>query len=156
MRSTWPRDEQLAQELDEPVLAVPLDGREGHPEEVELDARAALDDLEVVVEDRVRVGVTDDDPGRVERPPPRRCGAAPGRPGTGSTWVVIARPVRFAARAAARWTRSSAADTHGLSVPISPMIPGDHAGLADPVGRLAHELVGQVVDRAPVDPGLGG
>ena len=28
-----------------------------------------------------------------------------------------------AARAAARWTRSSAGDSHGLSVPISPMIP---------------------------------
>ena len=39
-------------------------------------------------------------------------------------WVLIERPLRLAARAAARWTRSSAADTHGLSVPISPMIPG--------------------------------
>ena len=41
-----------------------------------------------------------------------------------TAWVVIARPVRRAARAAARWTRSSRAETHGLSVPISPMIPG--------------------------------
>ncbi len=37
---------------------------------------------------------------------------------------MIAIPVRTAARAAARWTRSSLALTHGLSVPISPMIPG--------------------------------
>ena len=43
--------QQLAQELDDPALAVSLDGGEGHPEEVELDARAALDDREVVVED---------------------------------------------------------------------------------------------------------
>ena len=68
---------------------------------------------------------------------------------------MIARPVRFAARAAARWTRSSAAETHGLSVPISPMIPGSDAALADPVGCLAHELVGEVVDGAPVDQRLG-
>ena len=40
-----------------------------------------------------------------------------------TAWVVIARPVRRDARAAARWTRSSAGDSHGLSVPISPMIP---------------------------------
>ena len=58
--------QQLAQELDEPVLAVLLDSGEGHPEEVEFDARAATDDLEVVVEDRVRIAVADDDPGRVE------------------------------------------------------------------------------------------
>jgi hypothetical protein len=37
---------------------------------------------------------------------------------------VMARPVRREARAAARWTRSSSAETHGLSVPISPMMPG--------------------------------
>ena len=43
-------------------------------------------------------------------------------------WVVMASPVRRAARAAARWTRSSSAETHGLSVPISPMIPGRIAG----------------------------
>ena len=35
------------------------------PEEVELDVRAALDDREVVVEVRVRVGVADDDPRRI-------------------------------------------------------------------------------------------
>ena len=33
--------------------------------------------------------------------------------------------------------------------------PGPDARLADPVGRLAHELVGQVVDGAPVDQRLG-
>ncbi len=38
----------------------------GHPDEVELEVRAALDDREVVVEDRVRVGVADDDPSRVD------------------------------------------------------------------------------------------
>ena len=38
--------------------------------------------------------------------------------------VVIAMPVWTDARAAARCTRSSSALTHGLSVPISPMIPG--------------------------------
>ncbi len=65
---------------------------------------------------------------------------------------MIARPVRRAARAAARWTRSSRAETHGLSVPISPMIPGRIAGLPHPVGRLSDELVGQVVDRSAVDP----
>ena len=50
--------------------------------------------------------------------------AGPARPADRTAWVVIARPVRRAARAAARWTRSSAGETHGLSVPISPMIPG--------------------------------
>ncbi len=64
-------------------LAVSLRGRERHPEEVELDVRAALDDREVVVEDRVRVGVADDDPRRVRRPPPRRSGAGRARPATG-------------------------------------------------------------------------
>ncbi len=44
--------------------------------------------------------------------------------GERTPWVVMARPVRRAARAAARWTRSSCAETHGLSVPISPMMPG--------------------------------
>ena len=65
MRSTWPRDEQLAKQVHDPALAVALGGREGHPEEVELDARAAPDDRQVVVEMRVRVGVADDDPRRV-------------------------------------------------------------------------------------------
>ena len=53
--------QELAQELDDAAFAVPLDGAERHPEEVELDRRAALDDREVVVEVRVRVGVADDD-----------------------------------------------------------------------------------------------
>ena len=127
--------------------------REGHAEEVELDVRAALDDREVVIEDRVRVGVADDDA--------RRVGALLledpelGEPDRDSTpWVVMASPVRRAARAAARWTRSSAGETHGLSVPISPMIPG-RTPVPHPVGRLAHQLVGEVVDRAPVDARLG-
>ena len=43
-----------------------LDSGEGHPEEVEFDARAATDDLEVVVEDRVRIAVADHDPAGIE------------------------------------------------------------------------------------------
>ena len=74
--------------------------------------------------------------------------------GDRTAWVVMARPVRRAARAAARWTRSSRAETHGLSVPISPMIPGRTPVVPDPVGRLADELVGQVVDGAPIDQRL--
>ena len=57
--------EQLAEVVDDPALAVPLERRERHPEEVELDGRSALDDREVVVERRVRVGVADDDPCQV-------------------------------------------------------------------------------------------
>ena len=72
-----------------------------------------------------------------------------------TAWVVIARPVRRAARAAARWTRSSRAESHGLSVPISPMIPGRTPVSPDPVGRLADELVGERVDGPAVDQGLG-
>ena len=74
--------------------------------------------------------------------------------GDSTAWVVIARPVRRAARAAARWTRSSCADTHGLSVPISPMIPGRTPVSPTPVARLGDELVGEVIDRPPVDEGL--
>ena len=37
---------------------------------------------------------------------------------------MSASPVSLAARAAARWTRSSRGLTHPRSVPISPMIPG--------------------------------
>ena len=44
--------------------------------------------------------------------------------GDATPWVVTAMPVAIAARAAARWTRSSAGLSQGLSVPISPMIPG--------------------------------
>ena len=53
------------QQLDHAALAVSLGRREAHPEEVELDVRAALDDREVVVEDRVRIGVADHDPRQV-------------------------------------------------------------------------------------------
>ena len=72
-----------------------------------------------------------------------------------TAWVVIARPVRRAARAAARWTRSSAGETHGLSVPISPMIPGRTPLSPTPLSISRDQLVGEVVDRAPVDEGLG-
>ena len=58
-------------------------------------------------------------------------------------WVVIASPVRRAALAAARWTRSSCAEIHGLSVPISPMMPGRTPRAADAVGRVADEHVGE-------------
>ena len=64
-------------------------------------------------------------------------------------------PVSRAARAAARCTRSSRALTHGLSVPISPMIPGRTPGARDAVAQLADQLGGQVVDAAPIDPRLG-
>ena len=70
-------------------------------------------------------------------------------------WVVIASPVRRDARAAARWTRSSAGETHGLSVPISPMIPGRTPRVPHSLLDLADKLVGQVVHGATVDPGLG-
>src|SRR3989337_2255912 len=84
-------------------------------------------------------------------------------------WVVIAMPVCFAARAAARCARSSCALTHGPSVPISPMIPGlmplsptpcsssraISAAAAPAVGPqlLDHELV--VGSELPVVPSVG-
>src|SRR6185503_18446657 len=58
--------QQLTQDLDEPVLAVSLDSGEGHAEEVEFDARAATHDREVVVQNRVRIAVADDDAAWVE------------------------------------------------------------------------------------------
>src|SRR5215203_621308 len=58
--------EEVAQKLDDAVFAESLDRRERHPEEVELDARTAFDDAEVVVEDRVRVGMADDDARRID------------------------------------------------------------------------------------------
>ena len=72
-----------------------------------------------------------------------------------TAWVVMARPVRRAARAAARWTRSSAGDTHGLSVPISPMMPGRTPVSPTPSVDLPDELVGEIVDRTPIDQRLG-
>ena len=60
-----PAGQQLAQPLDDPTLAVALLRREAHAEEVELHARTTLDDREVVLEDRVRVGVPDHDTRRV-------------------------------------------------------------------------------------------
>ena len=114
--------QQLADQLDDPALAGPLLRREAHPEEVELDAGAALDDREVVVEDAYESAW----------PMTTRPGSTPSSSKIFScsspiddmtAWVVTARPVRRAARPAARWTRSSAV-IHGLSVPISPTIPG--------------------------------
>ena len=58
--------EQLADRLDDPALALALERREAHPEEVELDRRAALDDRQVILVRGVRVGVADDDPGQVD------------------------------------------------------------------------------------------
>ena len=58
--------EQLEEQPDDPLLALALHRREAMPEEVELEVRAAAADLEVVVERGVRVGVADDDPGRVD------------------------------------------------------------------------------------------
>ena len=72
-----------------------------------------------------------------------------------TAWVVTASPVRRAARAAARWTRSSTADSHGLSVPISPMIPGRIPVPPTPPSISRDELVREVVDGPPVDPRLG-
>ena len=72
-----------------------------------------------------------------------------------TAWVVIARPVRRAARAAARWTRSSWADSHGLSVADLADDPGPDPGLPHALGRVADDLVGQRVDRAAVDQRLG-
>jgi hypothetical protein len=43
--------QELEQQVDDARLAVALLGREGHAEEVEFDARAPSNDLEVVVED---------------------------------------------------------------------------------------------------------
>ena len=45
--------EELAEQLDDPSLAVSFDRVEGHAEEVELDVRAAVDDLPVVLDHRV-------------------------------------------------------------------------------------------------------
>ena len=108
-----------------------------------------------MVEQRVRVGVTDDDPGRGRRPPPRRCGAGRGPTGDSTPWVVMARPVRRAARAAARWTRSSRRRHPGLVRADLADDPGPDPAVADPLGGLRDELVGQVVHRSPVDRGLG-
>ena len=63
-------------------------------------------------------------------------------------------PVSRAARAAARCTRSSWALTHGLSVPISPMIPGRTPVPATP-SRTPRPSRRQLIDGAPVDQGLG-
>ena len=57
--------QQLAHEFDDAALAVALGGAEGHAKEVELHARAALDDGEVVVELRIGIGVADHDPRRI-------------------------------------------------------------------------------------------
>ena len=73
---------ELADQLDGARLAEAL-ALPGHPDEVELEVRAALDDREVVVEDRVRIGVADDHAGRDRRLPPRRSGAARARRRTG-------------------------------------------------------------------------
>ena len=75
--------------------------------------------------------------------------------GDWTPWVVIAMPVCFDARAAARWTRSSRALTHGLSVPISPMIPGRMPPTPTPSLQLADHLGRKVVDAAAVDERLG-
>ena len=69
--------------------------------------------------------------------------------------VVMANPVRRDARAAARCTRSSWAVSQGLSVPISPMMPGRTPLSPDPAGDLVDKLVGQRIDAASVDARLG-
>ena len=58
------------------------------------------------------------------RPLDAEPGATTARPAAAMECVVSASPVAFCARAAARCTRSSCADTQSFSVPISPMIPG--------------------------------
>ena len=72
-----------------------------------------------------------------------------------TAWVVIASPVRRAARAAARWTRSSWAESHGLSVPISPMIPARIP--VSPTPSVASRTISSAsgVDRAAIDQRLG-
>ena len=71
----------------------------------------------------MRVGMTDDDARRVDA----LLGEDP-QLGKADARLDAVRRDRHAgptdARAAARCTRSSSALTHGLSVPISPMIPG--------------------------------
>ena len=147
--------EQLAQQLDDAALAVALERRERHAQEVELDVRAALDDREVVVEMRVRIGVADDDP-RPGRPllSKIQLGETDGR----QDGVGRDRRARSGreARAAARWTRSSRARQPRLVRADLADDPGPDAGLPDPVGRLADELVGEVVDGPPVDERLRG
>ena len=64
----------------------------------------------------------------------------------------IATPVARCALAAARSTRSSTGETHVFSDPISPMTPGLMLGVADTVGQLADQLVGEVGDLAPFQP----
>ena len=58
--------EQLQQELDDPALAMALGRGERHAEEVELDRRPTPDQRQVVVEDRVAVGVPDHHPPGVD------------------------------------------------------------------------------------------
>ena len=148
--------EQLAEQVDDPALAVALGRREGHPEEVELDARAALDDRQVVVEMRVRVGVADDDPRRVralllEDPqlvePDRRQDGV-GRDGqAGPSGGPGRRPMdALLLRRHPRLVGADLADDARAGRRVSPT----------PSVASRDELVGEVVDRPPVDPGLGG
>ena len=145
--------EQLQHEPGDPFLALALDRGEAHAEEIELEVGAAADDLEVVLERRVGIGMADDDPSRIEallledpelgEPDVRHDGvgrdgeARPaGRPGGGAVDA-------FLGRGEPRLVRADLADD-----------ARPDAGIPRPVGRLAHELVGEVVHGPPIDARL--
>ena len=97
----------------------------------------------------------DDDARRVGALRPRRRAAGRARPARARAWVVIASPVRRAARATARWTRSSCGRQPRLVRADLADDARPDAGLPHPVGRLSDQLVGEVVDRPPIDARLG-
>ena len=66
-------------------------------------------------------------------------------------WVVMAAPVARCARAPARNTRSSAGVIWKRSVPNSPIIPGFDPGTVGAVGKLANDLVGELIGAQLVD-----
>ena len=99
--------------------------------------------------------MADDDPPRIEALllEDRSC-ASPTSDMT--AWVVTARPVRRAARAAARMDALLLAGQPRLVGPDLADDPGRTPVPRTPAVALADELVGQVVDRALLDARLGG
>src|SRR4051794_14569582 len=129
--------EQLPDFVDDPGLAVPFVRREAHPQEVELDAGASLDDREVIVERWIGAGAADAHarPGgawRREDVEPAKAAGRPdgmgrdGRPGP-------ARGACGGAMAALLLGRHP-----GLVRPDLADDPGPDPGLADAHGRLAN------------------
>src|SRR3954452_13539461 len=144
--------EQLTDQLDEPRLGQAF-ALPGHADEVELDVRASLDDRQVVVEERVRIGVTDDDAsgidsllledGELREPDIREhavCGdREPGPNGGAGGCTVDA----LFGRAHPRFVRADLADD-----------PGANARLPHPGLDLGDQLMREIVYGPAVDPSL--